>query len=83
MSKYYNPVSKVKQNGISVDRGGGYPLGRFRNRLVAISSNGLFERAVDVTDQNEFKLFYDQYYSGMWLNFDLYDYKDDDACESA
>lgn len=80
MSKYYNPVTTVKQKGKKVEHveSGVYPLGRFQNMLVAVSDNGLFERAVDVTKQSEFDLFYQQYYEGMWLNFDLYDYKPQD-----
>lgn len=75
MSTYYNTVSDIKENGKPVNYcGSNYNLIRFKNRLVAVSSNGLFERAVDVTEKNEYEYFYQQYYSGMWLNWDLYDY---------
>ena len=74
MSTYYNPPEKVKagkrlsgRKHVSVSKS---------NRLVALMFNGMWYCAVDVTEKSEYDIFYAQYYSGAWLDFELYDLPD-------
>ena len=69
MSDYYDPQT-VKQSGVPVTMRPRILSGG--RRLVAVSSNGLWDRACDVTNDSEYKLFYDQYAAGYFLSWDLY-----------
>ena len=73
MSKYYNPPEKVKAG----KRLSGRKHASVSNRLVALMFNGAWYCAVDVTEKSEYDLFYAQYLSGAWLDFELYDYLPD------
>jgi len=69
MSIYYDP-ELIEKSGTPVHRQTTHiPAAQ---RLVAVQFNGLYKRACDVTEESEYKLFYDQYYSGLWLSWDLY-----------
>jgi hypothetical protein len=75
MGQYYD-VNTVKKEGIPISHYPmeKYPVGKFRNRLVAICDRMIFKQAADVTLPSEYALFYSQYRRGMLLSFDLYDF---------
>jgi hypothetical protein len=68
MSTYYKP-EQVKKYGRKL-----WPYDRASYRRVAVSTNGVWDRACDVTEQSEYDYFYEQYMQGLWLSWDLYDY---------
>jgi len=69
MGTYYD-VSDVKTNGRRVYSRPSHVTGK----LIAICDNGMFELAVDVSDQDEYDHFYEQYSQGLFLSMSLYDY---------
>lgn len=42
------------------------------DHLIAIMKKGLYEIAKDVTEESEYKDFYDSYKKGFWQKMDLY-----------
>lgn len=74
MSKYYG-VDAVEQKGTQVQNyygNGERPNVSSDEALVVILSNGLYEIAVDVTDSDNFKYFYNLYAQGHYIAFKLY-----------
>ena len=72
MSKYYNDVNAVKENGILAIEQSEHISVPENQRLVMVNSNGIWDRAVDVTEKSEFDYFYSQYAAGMFLTCKLY-----------
>lgn len=66
----YSDVSVVKTYGKRIYSKPSY----VRGQLIAICDNGMFELAVDVSNQDQYDHFYEQYSRGMLLSMDLYDY---------
>jgi hypothetical protein len=75
MGTYYN-FEKVEAEGRRLQpfQLANYPRQPILHRLVAVCDRLIFKQAVDVTDSEEYVLFYNQYRAGYLISFDLYDY---------
>jgi len=72
MRQYYDP-QKISEVGKRVERIGNkqprIPAGHY---LIAKLNNLLRDVCPDVTNLNEFQVFYDAYYAGYWVSMELY-----------
>lgn len=74
MANYYG-VDSVQEKGNAITNyygDGNKPRIGTDESLILILNNGLYEIAVDATDDSEFKYFYNQYAMGFYLSFRIY-----------
>lgn len=73
MSQYFK-AKAVRAKGQPADYrvAGQQPEIPAQHRLIALLDNGAYEKAVDVTDPEEFQTFYDLDCQGHYLHFLLY-----------